>query len=65
MNTTLVERNLLLKDLDGHWYSIPAKLEDEFKSMREAIILADWGSEDWYQANDDFGDTFTQYMKGE
>ncbi len=65
MSTTLTERNLLVKDLDGHWYSIPASIEENFKIMKEAIILAEWGSNEWYTANDDFNDAFGQYMKGE
>lgn len=65
MNTAIAERNLLVKDLDGHWYSIPSTVEEDFKIMKEAIILAEWGSDDWYEANDDFNDAFSKYMKAE
>lgn len=65
MTTELTERKILVKDLDGHWYSIPESLEDDFLTLREAIQLVDWGSDEWYDANDDLNDEFGQYMKGD
>lgn len=65
MTTALDEQKILVKDLDGHWYSIPRYLEESFIIMREAIQLADWGSSEWYDANDDLNDMFAEYMKGD
>lgn len=65
MNTVIEKQNLLVKDLDGRWYSIPSQREEEFKALKEAIILADWCSGEWYDANDEFNNIFGQYLKDE
>jgi hypothetical protein len=65
MTTKLAERKVLVKDLDGHWYAIPASFEEDFVIMREAIQLAEWGTDSWYEANDQLSDTFGQYMKSD
>ena len=65
MTTELTERKILVKDLDGHWYAIPESMEEDFIIMREAIQLAEWGSDTWYDANDALNDQYGQYMKGD
>jgi hypothetical protein len=65
MSTELVERKILVKDLDGHWYAIPESMEQYFIVLREDIQLAEWGSDEWYEANDDLNNSFSQYMKGD
>lgn len=64
MNTALAQRpNILRKDLDGHWYSIPQELDEDFAIMKEAIILAEWGSDEWHDAADSFTNLFGKYAK--
>lgn len=65
MTTELTERKILVKDLDGHWYAIPETMKEDFVIMREAIQLAEWGSDTWYDANDAFNAQYGQYMKGD
>lgn len=65
MAIEISERKILVKDLDGHWYAIPESFEEDFVIMREAIQLAEWGSDAWYDANDSFNDAYGKYMKGD
>ncbi|MCX7595654.1 MAG: hypothetical protein N2235_18230 [Fischerella sp.] len=61
--TKIGEKNILVKDLNGYWYSIPSSLEEDFKIMREAIELAEWGSDEWFQRCDDFSAQFGSFIK--
>jgi hypothetical protein len=65
MTTDLAEKNVLKKDADGHWYSLPPKLEDSFVQAVEAVMLADFMSAEWYDAHDDLNDRFGSYMRGD
>lgn len=66
MNTLLeTKHNVLKKDCDGHWYSIPDDEVDNFIQAIEAIQNAEFMSEEWYSANDDLNDRFGCYMKAE
>jgi hypothetical protein len=64
MNTALATRpNVLKKDNDGHWYSIPENMVDSFIQMVEAIQNAEFMSDEWYEATDELNDQFGSYMK--
>jgi hypothetical protein len=65
MNTLLAERpkNILKKDYDDRWYSLPPKMVDSFIQAVEAISLAVWGSEEWWRAGADLDDRFGEYRK--
>lgn len=65
MTTAIAEKNVLKKDADGHWYSIPANEADSFVQAVEAVMLAEFMSDDWYDANDDLNDRFGIYMRGD
>ena len=65
--TTIIQQrhNILKKDLDGHWYSIPEYLVNSFVQSVESIQNAEFMTDEWYEANDDFNNQFASYMKGE
>jgi len=64
MNTTLATRpNILRKDADGRWYSIPAGEEDAFVNAAEAVELADFMSHEWHEAQDDLNNRFGAYRR--
>lgn len=65
MTVALKERNILVQDLDCHWYSIPPSMKDEFIRLKEAIINTESYSDEWYTANDELSDTFNSYIKGD
>lgn len=66
MNTTLAQRpNVLKKDADGQWYSIPAGEVDGFVQAVESVMLAEFMSNDWNVANDDLSDRYGAYMLGD
>lgn len=64
MNTALASRpNVLKKDSDGRWYSIPVAEEDAFVQAAEAVELADFMSAEWHDAQDDLNNRFGSYRK--
>lgn len=64
MTTALATRqNVLKMDVDGNWYSVPAKEEFAFTQAVEAVMLAEFMSAEWHQANDDFQAQFGSYAK--
>jgi hypothetical protein len=64
MNTTLATRpNILKKDANGQWYSIPEIEVSSFIQMSEAIELAEFLSREWYTANDELNERFGCYMR--
>lgn len=65
MTTETIEKNILKRDADGHWYSLPPALSESFGSAVEAILNAEFLSEEWYDANDSLNDQFGKYMKGD
>ena len=65
MTTDTTERNILKKDNDGHWYSLPPKEVDAFVQAVEAVLNADFMSDEWYEANDDLNDRFGQYVRSD
>lgn len=62
---TLTEPNIIVKDHDGHKYSIPPHLHEDFKILNEATIMVECGSDEWFDAHDTLNDHFGQYMKGD
>lgn len=58
-------RNVLKRDLDGIWYSIPENLSDTFIRMLEEIQNAEFMAPEWFQANDEFATTFCSYARVE
>jgi len=66
MTTQTVDHpKVLKKDTDGHWYAIPENMVASFVQAVEAIELAEWLSDEWYDATDYLNDTFGEYMKGD
>ena len=65
MTTALAEKNVLKKDADGNWYSLPANEVDSFVQAVEAVMLADFGSGEWYESQDDLNSRFGSYMLGD
>jgi len=64
MTTELATRpNILKKDADGRWYSIPVGEEDAFVQAVEAIQNADFMSDEWSEANDDLNSRYGAYLK--
>jgi hypothetical protein len=63
MTTELVEKNVLRKDHDGQWYSLPTKMVDPFIQANEDIMNADFMSTDWSAAVNELSDQFGQYLK--
>lgn len=61
--TTLIEKNILVKDADGNWYAIPPNMEQEFIRIKEIIISSDFGSDEWQDAYDELNSTFESYLK--
>lgn len=66
MNTQTIERpNVFKKDADGHWYSLPENMVDMFIQAVESIMLAEFMSDEWHDANDYLNDAFGEYMRGD
>ena len=66
MNTTFATRqNVLKKDANGHWYSIPENEVNAFIQASEAIELSEFMSDEWYDANDELSNCFGCYMRGD
>jgi hypothetical protein len=65
MTTALATKpkNILKRDYDDRWYSLPANMVDPFIQAVEAISLAEWGSREWYEAGDDLDNRFGEYRK--
>jgi hypothetical protein len=65
MTTALADRpkNVLKKDYDDRWYSMPPKMVDSFIQAVEAISHAEWGSNEWWGACADLDDRFGEYRK--
>lgn len=66
MTTALTDRpNVLKKDADGRWYSIPSNEEDAFVQAVEATMLSEFMTAEWNEANDDLESQYGQYRKDE
>lgn len=65
MTNAIIERNILVKDGDGNWYTIPPSLEQEFTRLKEECISADFGSDEWYAATSEMSDTFGVHAKAD
>lgn len=63
MNTAIAERNILVKDADGNWYSIPSGMEQEFIRLKEDTINAEFGTAEWHTANAEMQEAFGAYLK--
>lgn len=61
MTTALAEKNILKRDNDDRWYSIPPNMVDSFIQAVEEISLAEWGSDEWGEACDDLDNRFGEY----
>jgi len=63
MTTALADRpkNVLKKDYDDRWYSLPPNMVDSFIQAVEAISLAEWGSDEWEEAGDELDNRFGEY----
>lgn len=61
--TELADRNRLVRDADGQWYSIPPNLEKEFVALKEEMYEMDTCGEEYFEACARLNDTFSQYMK--
>lgn len=66
MNTALANRtNLLKKDSDGRWYSIPEAEVDAFIAAAEAVENAEFMSNEWFEAVSDLDIRYGSYRKEE
>jgi hypothetical protein len=65
MTTAIATKNILKKDCDGHWYSIPENQVDHFIQLVESIQNSEFMSDEWYNANDELSDQFGLCMKGD
>jgi hypothetical protein len=63
MTTATVERNLIVRDADGEWYSIPPNMEKEFISLREEMFELDTSSEEYFDARSRLEEAFGTYVK--
>jgi hypothetical protein len=64
MTTQLATRpNILKKDADGQWYSLPEVEVDSFIHASEAVELADFMSSDWHSAKDELSHRFGSYRR--
>jgi len=63
MTTELAERNLLVRDADGNWYSIPPKTEPEFLSLREEMFDLDSSSDEYFDARTRLEESFGTYVR--
>lgn len=64
MNTaTMQQPNILKKDCDGYWYSIPPSEEEMFVNLIEAIQNSEFMSEEWHLATDEFNHQFGGHMR--
>lgn len=55
--------NIIRKDVDDTFYSIPENMLDTFVELQEDITEADIGSDDWFDAKVEFRDLFGDYVK--
>lgn len=62
MTTATATRNVCIKGEDGTEYIIPSTMEQKFIALKEAIIDTVSGSDDWFDANDEFNSTFETYI---
>ena len=53
-----------VRDYDCHHYMIPEALGEDFNIMLQAIDQCEWGTDGWYDANDNLADMFGKYMVG-
>ena len=64
MNTQTLERaNVLKKDMDGNWYSLPWYLEDDFIRTTEGIQNAEYLSPEWFEGHAELSTLFGVYLK--
>lgn len=56
--------SITVRDYDCHHYLIPVELSEDFNIMLQAIDHCEYGSDSWYDANDDLADMFGKYMVG-
>jgi dTDP-D-glucose 4,6-dehydratase len=61
MTTATATRNVCIKGEDGNLYIIPETMEQKFISLKEAIIETMSGSDEWFDANDEFVAAFGSY----
>ena len=54
-------KNILKKDYEGRWHSLPPNMVDPFIQAVEAITLPEWGSREWDEACDDLDNRFGEY----
>ena len=63
MTTDLAIRKIIRKDYDGNLYSIPENMIEDFAIMNEAVMLAEWGEEEWHDAVDALNSTYGPFRK--
>lgn len=64
MTTLLATRpNVLKKDADGRWYSLPENEVSAFIQAAEDVELADFMSTCWHEAQDNLNIRFGEYLR--
>lgn len=51
-----------LRDDDGHRYRVPIERAEEFDTLMQAIWNSKFGTDEWYDANDNLDATFGEFM---
>lgn len=54
---------LLKKNYDGNWFAIPENEEQHFILLDEAVQNAEFMSDEWYSAIDEFTAAFSEYAR--
>jgi hypothetical protein len=62
MNTATATKNVLKKDVNGDWYSIPENLIEVFIRVNEEIQNSDMFSSDWHAACFELDEHFKEYQ---
>jgi len=60
---TLAKRNILRKDCNGFWYSIPEEMVDQFIQLSETVENSETISDEWHSAQDEFDNVFGSFLK--
>ena len=51
-----------VRDNHCQWYLIPAELQEDFQIMMLGADQHQWGTDEWYEANEGLTDFFGRYL---
>lgn len=64
MTTAIAQVNLLKRDSDGNWYSIPESIVKGFNESLEETLLHDSLSSEWFEAVQELNNNYGMYLIG-